>query len=304
MMDVEITEEIETLTDFFHPIITERFHVVENLYLIRKQHRRRYGFLQADFISIIFGPMLPSIKIRTDSDIQIAANAWCDDPLTAARKYGHISKWNTSRVTIMNSLFYNKSSFNDDISKWNVSNVTCLNGMFDGATSFHCDISRWNISNLTNFCMISTFQNCNIHHQHKFHYPKMKKWLNGHKSRLWDGSIYTAVDLWQSSREECINIYGDISTWDVSKVTSLKKLFSTLRNSNMRSFNGDISEWDVSSVTNMTMTFYGDIGFNGNLSKWDVSSVTNMSHMFHEAVSFNGNISEWDVSSVTNVDVE
>ena len=52
------------------------------------------------------------------------------------------------------------------------------------------------------------------------------------------------------------------------------------------SFNGDISKWDVSRVTDMCRMFFNAKSFNGDLSKWDVSSVKNMDSMFYYAVSF------------------
>ena len=88
-----------------HPIIEERHQFVEWLYLIRKQHGNHYGFLQPDFICIIFGKMMVSKYQRSDADIQKAVNDWCGDPAKATAKYGHISKWNTSMVTDMNELF-------------------------------------------------------------------------------------------------------------------------------------------------------------------------------------------------------
>ncbi len=43
----------------------------------------------------------------------------------------------------------------------------------------------------------------------------------------------------------------------------------------MRSFNGDISMWDVGKVTTMSFTFQAS-AFNGDISKWDVGQVTTM----------------------------
>ena len=37
--------------------------------------------------------------------------------------YGPIANWDTSGVTSMNSLFYLKTTFNENISEWDVSNV-------------------------------------------------------------------------------------------------------------------------------------------------------------------------------------
>ena len=47
-------------------------------------------------------------------------------------------------------MFYNASSFNQDISSWNVSNVQDMRGMFARATSFNQDISSWDVRNVQN----------------------------------------------------------------------------------------------------------------------------------------------------------
>ena len=66
-------------------------------------------------------------------------------------------------------------------------------------------------------------------------------------------------------------------------------------------FTGDISKWDVSRVTDMNRMFHYESLFNGDISKWDVSSVSNMPRMFASASSFNGDISKWNVSRVTDM---
>ena len=88
--------------------------------------------------------------IRSNDDIKSAVNLWCDNESAALVKYGHISDWDTSRVTNMSSLFREKNSFNSNISKWNVSSVTDMGGMFSHATAFNQDLSKWNVSSVTN----------------------------------------------------------------------------------------------------------------------------------------------------------
>ena len=133
---------IEHMVKNHHLITEERYQFVEWLYRIRAHHGNHYGFLQPDFICIIFGKLMVSKYQRSDTDIKQAVNEWCEDPATAEVKYGQISKWNTSMVTNMKDLFEGKSDFDDDISKWNVSSVTNMEGMFH-RTPFNGDISRW-----------------------------------------------------------------------------------------------------------------------------------------------------------------
>lgn len=88
--------------------------------------------------------------------------------------------------------------------------------------------------------------------------------------------------------------YGDISKWDVSKVTNMEGMFYSNPD-----FNGDLSKWKVSKVENMGWMFC-QTTFNNDISKWDVSNVKNMNAMF-KASEFNGDISKWNVSNVLSM---
>ena len=48
-----------------------------------------------------------------------------------------LNKWNVSKVTDMDSLFWGATSFNKPLNKWNVFNVTDMKGMFGNASSFN-----------------------------------------------------------------------------------------------------------------------------------------------------------------------
>jgi surface protein len=96
---------------------------------------------------------------------------------------------------------------------------------------------------------------------------------------------------------------GNVGTWDVSNVTSMRGTF--LRATN---FNQDIGDWDTGNVTDMSSMFAGEqaafgppTSFNQDISGWDVSSVTTMANMFFRASEFDQDISSWDVSSVTSM---
>ena len=93
-------------------------------------------------------------RVRTDEDIRDAVDAWCNDPVSAAEKYGPIGEWDTSQVTSMRGLFDNKRGFNDDISQWDVSGVTDMFSMFLCASSFNQPVEGWSTGRVTDMrCM-------------------------------------------------------------------------------------------------------------------------------------------------------
>jgi surface protein len=86
----------------------------------------------------------------TDANFSAAVELWFGDDEKKCRfKFGHISDWNTSRVTNMTSAFSRRARFDEDLSRWNVSNVSDMSYMFSGAT-FNGDLSRWDVAKVTN----------------------------------------------------------------------------------------------------------------------------------------------------------
>jgi len=175
------------------------------------------------------------LLIRTDDDIRVAADDWCNDPVAAEKQYGHISQWNTSSVTNMSELFSSytiedcldyheetaKKSFNEDISRWDVSNVTNMSYMFNNAQSFNQDISRWDVSNVTDM----------------------------------RGMFKCAIKFNQ-----------DIRGWNVSSVTNMNSMFLRAYN-----FNYDLSGWNVTSVIDRRNIFKNAFRLSGDswkIPKW------------------------------------
>ena len=83
------------------------------------------------------------------------------------------------------------------------------------------------------------------------------------------------------------------------QVTDMSYMFNFYkeRKEAASSFNGDISKWNVSKVTNMGAMFQAAVSFNGDISGWDVSNVTVMGGMF-QTTSITGDISGWNKLSV------
>ena len=234
---------------------------------------------------------LPSIYLDTNG-ITIKANSWAvvgETELLDGVEYlivdytmlrqmiannENVTKVVTSKITNMNYLFDNKTTFNQDIGGWDVSSVTTMGGMFNNATSFNQDIGDWDVSSVTN--MVGMFYRASNFNQ------DIGRW---NVSSVTDMSYMFAYSYFFNQ---------DIGDWDVSSVTNMASMFkSTL------SFNQDIGGWDVSSVTNMQDMFYLAENFNRDIGDWDVSSVQDMTRMFYKAFEFNQDIGNWDVSSVT-----
>ena len=106
---------------------------------------------------------------------------------------------------------------------------------------------------------------------------------------LINGVVYEVVD--ENKLREMISNDQDITKVVTSKIYNMKELFYYNYD-----FNQDISSWDVSNVNSMERMFT-DSNFNQDISNWDVSGVYNMKHMFY-STPFNQDISSWEVSNV------
>ena len=125
-----------------------------------------------------------------------------------------------------------------------------------------------------------------------------KKALERVRFHATDKTLKGAVRKYLDDKTSAINEYGDISGWDVSKVTNMRALFKYSK------FSGDISRWNVSNVRDMSGMFEGAKFFNGDISRWDVSNVTNMENMFYNATVFgspDGWCLTWEIPASTNV---
>ncbi len=78
-----------------------------------------------------------SLWCSTQTDCQTDCSSVPSPKTLCLLKFGDISLWNTTNVTDMNRLFYNKPTFNDDIHYWDTCNVSDMRGMFCAATLFN-----------------------------------------------------------------------------------------------------------------------------------------------------------------------
>ena len=103
----------------------------------------------------------------------------------------------------------------------------------------------------------------------------------------WDTSRVTSMDkLFSESRvgpkvKEWVG--ADLTKWDTGNVVGNGYAFMFEGNSK---FNGDVSTFQLQKVTHVAEMFQGCTSFNGELGTWDVSKVSDTSSMFKDASTF------------------
>ncbi len=80
-------------------------------------------------------------------------------------------------------------------------------------------------------------------------------------------ALRSMVNLWFSDRDIALERYGDISTWDTSKVTDMRELFKDRTDFNYE----DIMKWDLTNVTDTTDMFKGVKSFDSFINSMKVS---------------------------------
>ncbi|RYZ90093.1 MAG: BspA family leucine-rich repeat surface protein [Proteobacteria bacterium] len=85
----------------------------------------------------------------------------------------------------------------------------------------------------------------------------------------------------------------NISSWNISSVTSLYAMFQ-----NANQFNGNLNNWNVGAVSDFGSMFQGASSFNQPLNNWNVQNANYMNQMFEGASSFSQPLSGWNVQNV------
>ena len=113
---------------------------------------------------------------------------------------------------------------------------------------------------------------------------KLLEWVTASAGGAYSG------DLAGTPASEAKDLTKAITTF----CTDMKELFK-----DKTTFNADISTWDVSNVTTMEGMFEGAEKFNKDVSKWDTNKVQNMDKMFKNATEFKQDLSKWCVTNLT-----
>ena len=146
-----------------------------------------------------------SEKPDENKNLRIKVNKWMTEREIAEDEYGHISNWDTSKVTDMSGLFSNWPKFNDDINNWDVSNVESMEEMFSFSMKFNQPLNKWNTKKVTN--MAGMFQSV----------PYFEDPFNQDIS-MWDvSSVKDMSRMFKSTS----NFNQNLKNWDISSVVSM-----------------------------------------------------------------------------------
>ena len=177
---------------------------------------------------------------------------------TAFTGNSSMNSWDTSNVTSFNATFQSCTNFNQDLYNWDVSSGTTFRNMFYQNRNFNKNINGWDFSSATvmnNFLSGATI----------FNQP-VNNWILGGANKSIFSLLYQATSFDQ-----------DISSWDVSKVTSFYYAFSETQ------INNDLSSWVLTNITSLERMLFDNTTFNQDIGSMTLGTgLTNMKFFFYK----------------------
>ena len=112
------------------------------------------------------------------------AESWCEGNVLNSTSFNeNITRWDTSKVWNMGSMFYGAAAFNQPIGSWDTSKVTDMRYLFYLAPAFYQDITGWSSAALTDSYSINMFQDATA-------------WLDRVKRRDESGNLGGPTSAW------------------------------------------------------------------------------------------------------------
>ena len=153
----------------------------------------------------------------------------------------------TTRVTDMQELFKDNTTFNQPIGSWDTSNVTTMATMFSNARNFNQDIRYWDTSKVT--AMSNIFNDARAFNQ-PLNSRDVSKVHNSYQMFL---------------RAESFN--QPLNNWDTRNFTDLYWMFE-----GAKAFNQNINNWNINNVTDLRYVFAQASAFNQPLDNWNINA--------------------------------
>lgn len=171
-----------------------------------------------------------------------------------------------------------------NIVNWGTLNIT-TDAAFYGCNNL--DIAATDAPTISTTSLTNCFRDCT-----SLTTPDFSSWNVGGVTRM------------DSTFNNCQQFNGDITTWNVSNVTTFVYNAAGFRIgmfNNCQSFNQDIGGWDVSLSTDMSGMFTNCRVFDQDLSNWYMDNKTELGAMFNGCFAFNNGgsdgIKNWNVSN-------
>jgi surface protein len=164
----------------------------------------------------------------------------------------NMNNWNTSKVTDMNDMFNEATSFNQNINSWDTSSVIYMAAMFYAATSFNQPLNNWDTSSVTN--MYGMFNGALFFNQ------PLNNWNTSsviHMEEMFLGAV---------------NFNQNVSMWDIHNVINMTDMFD---NSHLSTTNYDslLMLWAAENVKD-------NVFFHAGLStKYTAVAVSSRAHL-------------------------
>ena len=194
-----------------------------------------------------------------------------------------IGNWNLISASVLEQMFYNSTTFNQDISAsiqtvgsetynaWYLKNATDLKEMFRSAVAFNKPIGNWYVNNVSNFT--STFYNTDSY-QHSL----------ATQSVSLDGVSYTSWDIGNAGLGNMFYFSGfdgeGVNTWDVSNVTTFGAHFMNESGLTTSNYDNILVGW--SSSLGINPNSISSINFGTTQYTGTPGSEPSASHVFIE----------------------
>jgi surface protein len=246
--------------------------------------------------------------------------------------------WITTNATTLNQMFTGSAAFNSNISTFNVSKVVNFSQMFQNANSFNNGYASgvanqlpWTINTVSNVDMSSLFGAAlafnsnlgtgttpwNVSKVTTFAsmFQSASNFNNGDDTApINNWNINTVSDVTMASMFNTASKFNrDISSWNVSKVTTFTNMFQSATafnngdnlNINPITLRPGIDGWNINTVSNVVMNsmFSNTFVFNRPIDNWNMTKVNNTSGMISYARAFNQPLSNWERSGSTMANV-
>ena len=264
-----------------------------------------------------------------------------EEPNTGTTTTSTTNNGGTSRSSSRDDWILTKGAdtFNVDLSRWNTTSVTTMQSMFNGAVSFDQPIGDWQVARVTDmshmYVPIGSITDCPCSSVNSpcvnFYYHGRFQGARKFNQDLSQWKTHNTLDMSHMFRfASHFQPSTSLSTWDTSRVTTMAYMFSSATHfpgkgidkwkttrvqqfehmfHKAEAFNQYLGLWDVSgAVDEPELKTYGFVGmfdgahkFNQDISHWDMQSATNLDTMFQDAFSFDQDLSAWQITQVTSM---